>query len=555
MIGRLCLQRSLAPVLAIGLLVSACVPAAPLAPSPTGAAASGVSVLRLSSEDFGYPQPYTFSRGPGNVLLSYIFDTLIWHDANGYIPWLAKDWSLGSDGLTWDFTLRPNVKWQDGQPLSAADVVFSFEYLREKPNPWWASALDLVDKVEQTSDTSVRIVTKRPYAPFLTTVAASIVILPQHIWANVADPRTFTGPTAFVGSGPYRLSQYDAAQGTYLFDANPDFFLGAPFVKRIELVPAPNELIALQQGQIDAGGASTQDIPTDEVLAPFSKDPARFGVLTGSMEWTMGLFFNMSRGGPLADVRFRQAVAYAIDWQDLVNRVLQGKGQPAMQGQVAPTSSWFNPNVDQYPYDAARANQLLDDAGYSARGADGMRMTADGKPLAFELDFTDWDSPRNPELLKSYLMRVGINVVPKAMERNARDAAATEGRYEMILVGFGGTGGDLDGLRARFDSHSQARSFTRVQGYANPRFDELATQQLAETDAGRRKQMGDEMQAILADDVPMLSLYVPQSVWLYRKGTVDDWYFAYGWYGGGTNGAYKQLFVTGQKTGATIKKS
>lgn len=544
--------RLTAALVALPLALAACVPAAPPAAKPVARESSGLPVLRLSSEDFGFPQPYTFSRGPGNVLLSYVFDTLVWHDANGIIPWLATDWKLQEDGRTWRFTLRPGVRWRDGQPLTVDDVVFSFQYLREKPNPWWSSALDLVEKVERIDASTVAITTKQPFAPFLSSIAASVVIIPKHIWESVDNPRQFTGPTAAMGSGPYKLAQYDQAQGSYLFEANPSFFLGEPYVKRLELVPGTNDLLALQQGQIDAGGAGTQDVPTDDMLAPF-KDPAKFGLLTSSREWTMGLFYNMTRGGPLADVRFRQAVATAIDWPDLVGRVLQGKGQPGVQGQLAPSSPWFNPGIRKYTYDPARANQLLDAAGYVDRNGDGVRDTPDGKPLAFELAFTEWDSPRNPELLKSYLQRVGITLNPRAMERNARDAAATEGRFEMILVGFGGIGGDLDGLRGRFSSKSQARSFTRVQGYANPRFDDLANQQLAEADPARRKQLGDEMQAILAEDVPMLSLYIPDDVWLYRKGTLEDWYFAYGWYGGGTNGAYKQLFVTGQKTGTAIR--
>ncbi len=544
----------LAATMAFAILLGACAPAAPASKPTSQSTTTGLAVLRLSSQDFGYPQPYTFSRGPGHVLLSYVFDSLVWHDANGFIPWLATDWKLQEDGLTWHFTLHSGVKWQDGQPLTPADVVFTFQYLHDKPNPWWASALELVDRVEQSGGNGVNIVLKRPYAPFLTSIAASVVIMPQHIWATVSDPKQFTGPASAVGSGPYRLSQYDAAQGSYLFEANPDFFLGPPFVKRLELVPSTNDLVALHQGLIDAGGSATQDVATDEELTPF-KDASRYGMLTGSQEWTMGLFFSMAHGGPLANVRVRQAIAYAIDWQDLVNRVLHGKGQPGIQGQLAPSSPWYNPNVHQYSFDPPKANQLLDDAGYTARNADGVRLSADGKPLAFELAFTDWDSPRNPELLKSYLQRVGIALTPRAMERNARDAAATDGRYEMILVGFGGIGGDLDGLRSRFQSQSQARSFTRVQGYANPRFDELADRQLAETDATLRKQQGDEMQALLADDVPMLTLYLPQSVWLYRKGTLEDWYFAFGWYGGGTNGAYKQLFVSGQRVSGAVKRT
>lgn len=549
MTARIC---QLAALLALLALLAACVPTpVPVAPK-AAPATSGLPTLRMAGDDFGYPQPYTFLRGPGHVLLTYVFDTLVWHDANGLIPWLATDWSSSPDGKTWTFSLRPGVKWQDGKPFTPDDVVFSFTYLKEKPNPWWASSLELVQKVEKMDERTVSVSLSRPYAPFLTAIAASVVIFPKHIWENVADPKQFTAPQAVVGTGPYRLSQYDKAQGSYLFEANPDFFLGEPYVKRLELVPAPNELLALQQGQIDAGGVGTQDVPADDVLAPF-KDSGKFGLLTAPREWTMGLYFNLGKGGALADVRFRRALAHAINWQDLVARVLQGKGVPGNPGHLAPTSPWYNPNVQTYPYDPATAKQLLDAAGYRDTNGDGLRELPGGTPLSLELLYTDWDSARNPELLKSYFQNVGIAVAPKMLERNARDAAASEGRYEMVLVGFGGLGGDLDSLRSKFDSRSKSRSFTRAQGYKNPRFDELAAKQLTEPDPAQRKKLGDEMQAILAEDLPMLSLYYPQDVWIYRKGTLEDWYFASGWYGGGTNGAYKHLFVTGQKAGTTIK--
>jgi peptide/nickel transport system substrate-binding protein len=548
------LQQGLRSVILLAVavtLLAACSPAAP-APEQARSTPTGLPVLRMVGEDYGYPQPYAFSRGPGHVLASYVFDTLIWHDADGLVPWLATEWQPSADGKTWVFRLRPGVRWHDGRPFTADDVVFTFQYLKEHPNSWWASQIELIEGVQPRGDDQVAISLARPYAPFLTQIAASVLIFPRHVWERVGDPTRFTAPEATIGTGPYRLSQYDQTQGTYLFDANPDFFLGEPYVKRLELVPAPNQLLALQQGQIDAAGAGTQDVPTDEVLAPF-QDSGKFGTITAPREWTVGLFFNGARDGALADARFRRAVAYALDYPDLVARVLHGKGVPGNPGHVAPTSEWYNADVPRYTHDVARARQLLDEADYRDRDGDGVREAPDGRPLRFELTYTDWDSPRNAELIRGYLQAVGIAATPRIMDRTARDAAAAEGRYDLILVGFGGLGGDPDGLRAKFDSRSRMRSFNRVQGYHNPRFDELASQQVAEVDPARRKQIVDAMQAILAQDVPLLSLYHPQDVWIYRKGTLEDWYFASGWYGGGTNGSYKHVLVTGQKTGTTIR--
>ncbi len=532
-------------------LLNACSGGAQQAVTATATAAPRPTV-RLAGGDYGRPTPFMFSRGPGHVNTSYVFDTLAWHDSRGVIPWLATSWAPEQGGRAWTFSLRPDVKWQDGQPFTADDVVFTFEYLAAHPTPWWASSLQVVAGAEKVTETSIRLRLKEPYAPLIPSIATSVFILPRHVWEPVSDPTKFDAPSATVGTGPYRLQQYNEAQGSYLFEANDSFFLGRPYVRRIEQVPAPNELLALQQGGIDAGGLGFNQAAPPGVLDSFKRDN-RFKTISSPLEWTFALFFNMAKGGPLADVRFRQAVGYALNLDDLVARFLQGQGVVGNPGQVAPTSPWHNPRVPQYPFDTAKAQRLLDDAGYLDRDHDGVRETATGTPLRFPLILANSDPIRVAELLQSYLKAAGIQVTPQVMDGQARDSAAAQGRYDLALVGFGGLGGDPDGLRAKFDSHSKSKSFTRVHGYANPTFDSLAAQQLSTIDEAARKAIVDRMQVILAQDLPTIDLYYPTGYWIYRAAVLDAWYFAHGWYGSGTNGCFKQVFVTGQPVGTQIR--
>lgn len=541
------LHRLLALGFGLALLLSACAPAAtaPGAPAAT-AARRQVDVLRIAGGDWGYPSPFTFVRGPGWVNMSLSFDTLVWKDAEKVIPWLATEWSATPDGTRWSFTLRDGVKWQDGKPFTADDVAFTVEYFRKNVNSWYAGQIDLIKEVKVVDPRHVEISLTTPYAPFLESIAGALVIIPKHVWETVADPKRLTGPEAAIGTGPYKLASYDKTTGAYLYEANPDFFLGPPYVRRIEMVPSANDLVSLAKGEIDAGGTSVQDAGTDEVLAPF-RDATKYGMLTAPGEWTMGLYFNLAKGGALADPAFRRAAVTAIDRGALLERIAQGRGRIGNPGYLPVSNPSHNPKVEQYPFDVAKAKAALDAAGYPDVG--GTRVGKDGKPLQLELLYANSDSPRNAELVRDFLKAVGITVAPKAVDRPTRDAAATEGRYELILTGFGGLGADPDNLRGAFSSRSKVRSFTRVQGYVNPRFDALADEQLRTVDPAARRKLTDEMQAIIAADLPMIGLYYPDRYFIYKKGGVEDWYFTLGGMGGGVPTALnKALLATGKKT-------
>jgi peptide/nickel transport system substrate-binding protein len=504
--------------------------------------ASFVETLRLPGGGYwGHPSPFGFNRGPGFMRASLLFDTLVWRDASGEtIPWLATDWALSEDGLTWTFTLRDGVRWQDGEPLTAADVIFTVDYYQAHPgSAWFMAQIDMVASATAIAENQVAIELVRPFAPFLQTVGEAMLIFPQHIWQDVADPQAFAEPPAFVGSGAYRLVEFSQAEGTYLFEANPDFFLGAPYVRRIEFVPTSDEILALSSGQVDAfdqfGGV------TDEMLAPFRQPP--FEIEQAPGEWGMFLFFNLEQETPLQDVRVRQAIAHAVDRQALVERVLFGFGGPGNPGFLPPANPFYNPDVAAYPYDLDRASALLEEAGY------------DGTPIQLAYS-PDWimASARVVEIIETGLGEIGINLDVVTMDQATIDAAAAEGSYELLITGFGGLGADPDQLRRSFASSSQTRGFSRGLGYHNPTFDALAEAQVSMGDPAERRAAVDEMQAILASDLPALALYYTERVVVYDAATFDNWYFTPGGFGGGIPMPYnKHQFIVGVPEGLAIK--
>jgi peptide/nickel transport system substrate-binding protein len=514
-----------------------------------------VEVVRLNGRDEGFPSPFHASRGPAFARMSLIFDTLVWKDASGdNIPWLAEEWSPSLDGLTWRFKIREGVHWNDGQLLTVDDVIFTFDYFSEYRPPLSYAEFDLIDRVIKVDEWTVEFQLNKPSAPFLRNTAGTVPIIPRHIWENVSDPIVFVEDKALVGTGAYRLKEYNKAEGSYLFEANDYFWLGPPYVKRIEMFPVGDELLALKSGVIDGGRLDEITSPVlEELFESFLQDE-RYGVVSAPGEWNLVLYFNMARGIPFNDLNFRKAVAYALDLDFMVDHLLLGYAMPGLPGNLAPSNPWVNPDVKPFPHDPDKARSILDQAGYIDRNGDGIRETPDGQPMKYELVHANWYSPRFAELIKMWLEDIGIDITLKLVDRVTSDEITSGGKYELALVGFGGRGADPDSLRPQFSSRMDVKRFTRVLGYHNERFDELADQQIEEMDEARRVQMIYEMQEILGKDIPTIPLYYPNRNHIFIKDTLENWYYTPGGFGGGVpNVLNKHIFITGMETGLQIR--
>src|SRR3984893_5910343 len=172
----------LAAVALLALLTAGCSAPAPTSPPPSVAP---VGVVRMAWTDSGVLTPFRVSTlGPGGlILLSLVYDTLLWKDAQGLIPWLATAWESSADGRDVTFTLTTRATWHDGQSLTADDVAFSFDYYAQHPYRWQST--DVVQSATALDPRQVRIELKEPFAPFLEDIAGQVPIIPRHIWAQV----------------------------------------------------------------------------------------------------------------------------------------------------------------------------------------------------------------------------------------------------------------------------------------------------------------------------------------------------------------------------------
>lgn len=508
--------------------------------------------VRLAGGDNGFPSPFGGNtRGPSVAHSLLIFDTLLWRDATGkIIPWLATSWETSPDGKEWRFTLRDGVKWTDGQPLTADDVVFSMQYVTTgaaKAVPMFAGRVPVKEAVAEAPNRVV-LRTDPAFAPFVDRVAIRVPIVPKHVWQAVTDPAKYRERDGVVGTGPYKLESWDEAAGSYLYVANDEFFMGPPYVKRLEFVPAPDELQALQRGEIDVAQMSEASPVPDEVLAQF-KQP-RYGTVGASGTGGTILHFNLTKGFPFDNKQVHQAFAYAIDRKDLVRRILLGHGEPATTGLLQPSDSpWIAPNLPTYDRDVAKAKALLDQAGLRDVNGDGVRDPPNGDPFRPEMLASASGNPKTAELVSEYLRDVGIAVSIKTLDRTAADSATSDGRYEIALISYG-IGQDPESQRTLVSSKSTSSSFGKVHGFVNARFDELAVAQSTEIDVAKRTAMAQEMQRILADELPVIPLYVANRMTIFDTTVMGGWYYTPGGgpvYPGIIN---KLLFASARRTGS-----
>ena len=467
-------------------------------------------VINLEGGDWGYPTPYGhYQRGPGIFKMQLLFDSLLQRGEEGLIPWLAEQWEVSSDGKEYTFTLREDVKWHDGQNLTAEDVKFSFSYFAVHPpvfDKLQEGKGNLVAAIEVVDEHTVKIVVETANATVLERLGA-MRIIPEHIWAKVDDPKKFNTPEAVIGCGPYVLKAYDREQGAYRFEAFSDYWGPQPRVDVIQFVPVSDGILAFDQGEIDLTSVSP------DLLAKY-EDKKEFALKRNPAFWGYRLIFNMEKRPEFKEESLRQAIAYAVDQDELVEKVARGAARPASAGYLPVDHIWFNHEAKQYGYYPERAKELLE-----------------GKEYAFTLLTGNNNAElRIAELLKISLGTVGLKVQVKSVDMKTRDAAVKNKEYEMVLYGHGGWGNDADLLRslyAREEGVGCSPSADGIPGYTNARINELCQRQLREMNPERRKELVMELQAVIAEEIPQLPLYNTTGYIVYRPEKYDGWRYMF----------------------------
>jgi peptide/nickel transport system substrate-binding protein len=492
-------------ILAISLLV---LPACSNDKAPAGSQIDSYTIADTFG-DWGYPSPYLrYPRGPGYIRMMFIFETLVWKDASGFVPQLAEEWEYVAEENAYIFKLRHDVMWHDGEEFTAEDVVFTIDYMKAHPDPFVTLIGPTgIREAVAIDDYTVKLYLEQPYAPFLNDIAGSMAIIPKHIWEGVDDPKSLTGTEAVIGTGPYTLADYSKEHGTYLYKAYDNYYLGRPIVDEIKFVKISEEMIpaALKKGSVNAG-----DIPP-EVISEMEEDGLT--VITAPASWNLKLTIN-HRKEPLSSRQFRQALAYAIDREALVQITLRGHGVAGSPGMMPPTSDWYNPDTPQYEYDPEKAKQLLEGLGYQMEGG---CFTKGGKELELEL-IAAVDYKEVGQFIKQQLEIVGIRVDFRTLEAKTVDAKVEAWDFDLSVYGHGGLYEPSILKRLIMDEGFNSARYT-----LNETLNQLLEAQLGEMDAEKRKDLVFQIQEIYAEDLPALTLYYPKWYWAH-DGKVNLFY-------------------------------
>lgn len=332
-----------------------------------------LSVTPLTSEkvikvgrtaDIDSTNPLVSGSGANIEVMRLIYDTLTRVGTDGKPkPWAAESWKL-KDPKTILVKLRPGMKFHDGKPVTAADVKFSYDFIKKWSIPIYKPFLDPIKSIDVIDDLNLRFNLSTPFPGIYQVTFAQIYILPKHIWENVLEREGLSKPTDWkcpepIGSGPFKFAHWRVGEETKLNAFREHF--AAPKVDGLILVAFANPdalFQSLKNGDIHMHERRLLPSQIDE-----AKSIRHLQMVTKPDFGVYYMSFNLRRP-PFNDLRFRKAIAHTIDYQTIVNTLLKGYGE-AGRGMIAPANeAWHNPDAPFYEFDLGKARQILEDAGY-----------------------------------------------------------------------------------------------------------------------------------------------------------------------------------------------
>ena len=514
-----------------------------LAASSSPSASPGSVTLKIGwTEEPDNLNPFIGYQNETYEIWALNYDLLFGYgDRNQPVPDLATELptkangGISPDGLTWTIKIRSGVKWQDGVPLTAADVAFTFNYIVKNQMANFTNSTFGIKSATALDPTTVRIVCSKPKADLET---MWVPIIPQHIWEHVSPQAAGTSYSVklpLVGSGPFQTVAFK--KGSYIHMVrNPDYWGPKPAVTDIYFLvyqDADTMVTDLKSGNIDAAWG----IPQAQFSA-LKSDPTFKTVPYSYYNWNY-LEFNSyakasSLGNPvLRDWRFRNALNYAVDKQQIARVAYQGYATPGTT--VIPPGIWANPDyhwqppaAQAYTFDLAKAGQLLDQAGYRLSSS-GVRLDKSGKPIRLRLYASTDSSQEQSEakLIAGWLGKLGLKITlsvvdPGTLTSDIYNAHGTTWAPDYDLVVWNWTG--------YYDPGQTLVCFTTPQigsldepFWSNAQYDALNLQQSSTIDPQARQTPIWQMQQLMYQQTPWIVLTYPDYLEAYNVSKWTGW--------------------------------
>jgi len=495
----------------LAMTVLACGPQTPgRAPAGSAAAAPayGDIMVEGSIGDASNLIPLLASDSTSHEIAGLIFNGLIKYDKDIRIVGdLAESWEISKDGLVITFHLRKGVRWHDGRPFTAADVLYTYQVTVDPKTPTaYAGDFLKVKKAEALDDWTFRATYDKPFAPAL--MRWSVGILPKHLLAGKEITTSPLGRRP-IGTGPYKFKEWVTGQKIVLV-SNPDYFEGRPYIDGYILRIIPDTatmFLELRANGIDRMGLTPLQFTRQTENNLFRENFNKYRYLSFAYTY-MG--YNLKN--PLfADKRVRQAIAHAVNRVEIIDGVLLGLGKPAT-GPYKPGTWAYNPDVRAYPYDPAKAKALLAEAGWKDLNGDGV-LEKDGRPFAFEIITNQGNEIRAKcaEIIQRRLSEVGIKVKIRVVEWAAfvKDFI-NKRKFDATILGW--TIPMEPDLYDVWHSSKTGPEELNFISYKNAEVDALIEKGRETFDQSVRKSCYDRIQEILAEEQPYLFLYVPDAL-------------------------------------------
>lgn len=442
-------------------------------------------------------------------VVRHIFNNLVEFDENlNHIPGLATSWEVSDDGLIWTFHLRRGVTFHDGTPFNADAVKFTLARMLDTQKPTRRTSLyePFIDRVEVVDDSTVTISSEKPFGPMLAHMAhaAGAIISPAAYKKSGDD----FGRNP-VGTGPYKFASWTAGDRVVV-ERNDDYWGSKPKIRRIEFVTVPetsSRMIMLENREAHVA----LNIEPNDVATLKAHPEVEVSNRPANGWYYLGM---NNQKYPYTDVRFRQALNYAVDKEKLVSVLLKGYGRVS-DSLLAP-ANWGYAPVFSYPYDPDKARQLLKEAGIP-EGLTVKLWCPSGRYTAVVPVC---------EAVAGYLRDIGLNVEFQTYEWGTyidmiSNPLEETGR-ELFYIAHAPSTGDADwGIRPMYYSHEWPRAGQPGNNryfYANAKADSLIEKGMVTANQDERKKVYEELQRTLVEDAPVIMLYEINQIVAYSRG-------------------------------------
>jgi len=420
-------------------------------------------------------------------------------DANR-LPRLATSWTISEDGKTYTFAIREGVKWSDGKPFTAADVVFTLENFG-KFNTYLTKLMPLVDKASAPDDKTFVLTLKEPLTATLDLFDKEVFpLMPKHVYEG-KDVATHPANIAPVGLGPFKFDKWVSGQ-SITFVRNPHYWEAPkPYLDSVifALIPNPQQrLNAIVNGEVNWFRPEVVQVPATQQAAKRGKFRV-VPIMTNAPE-TAVIDFNLRRA-PMNNVKVRQALFHAIDRQRIVQDVYQGLAETAKNAIPTQFKQLHDPSVNydtMYAYDPKKAAQLLDEAGFPLK---------DGKRFALELAVISappYDAVA--QVIQAQWTAIGIDVKLSALDLQIwTNKVYTQHDFDASIISLTGRSNPVLGVDRSFVCNQTNVPFANPTGYCDPEFDKVAAD-AASAPLDRQKALYKTYAEIVARDLNQLAL-------------------------------------------------